>query len=80
MAIILPTKKFVIEFQPNGKTIFRLLFQITDTKAVRAANKEQAREMLDMVIRFENHLCNLKRELLQTADLGNNNNGISNSL
>lgn len=65
--LILPTKMFKIEYQPDGKTIFKLEYRIPNPKRISAATPDEAKEMLYAVMRFESRLTDIKRILMEAA-------------
>ena len=69
MSIVLPTKKYMIELQPEGKTILRMQWHVVDPKRVKSYTPEEAKNALIEIARFENSLSRLKMEIMNIGKL-----------
>ena len=67
--MLLPTRKFQVDFTPGGsKSIWRLSYNVLNPKAFKNMTPKQANEVLLGIARFENVISDIKRLLLEKAD------------
>lgn len=68
--LILPTKKYTVELQPDaGKTVLKLEYKVTNAKRIKEATPEEITQMLFNIMRFEHALMDMKRRLMEQAKL-----------